>query len=156
MRRVTLSLQISVEVPRPLSLTPTLCCLLRRLSYLCHSHVCLYIFLSSCAFFTIANLEWGEPAASPLYGGSFVPCITRDHSLITPLRGWAELKRAWKEEGINPELASSSLDTLPYLHTLTSRIQSPCGYSPHVCVVMNGHFVKPIFGEEEKCLKIFN
>lgn len=26
---------------------------------------------------------------------------------------------------------------------LTSRIQMPCGRSPHECVVMNGHFVNP-------------
>lgn len=39
-----------------------------------------------------------------------------------------------------------------YQMYLTSKIQVPCGYSPQVWVVINGHFVKPSLESSSFCL----
>lgn len=49
----------------------------------------------SCAFFTIANLEWGSKTDSSVYGGSLVPCNIKLHSFTNPNWGVSELNFAW-------------------------------------------------------------
>ena len=57
---------------------------------------CLYIFfLSSWAFLTMANFEWGSVTGRSEYGGSLVPCIIRVHSFRNPWFTLSPLKRTW-------------------------------------------------------------
>merc|ERR1712008_99578 len=84
------------------------------LSFLSFDYI---FFLSSCAFLTIASLEWGSVTGRSEYGASLLRS-NRVHSFKKPSLGRLPLNR-------------------------TSRDHFPLGYSAQVWVVINGHFVKP-------------
>jgi hypothetical protein len=74
------------------------------------------LFLSSCAFLTMASLECGSETGSPLYGGSRVPCSISVHSFMNPVCGVWELKLICKYDTKYYILCCISYS--PYFHIM--------------------------------------